>query len=64
MFKCDNCDSIFETPSIYHTSYEEYYGVGHLFSNSTPLELEVCPCCGEDSFEEYKEEEEEEEIEQ
>lgn len=63
MYKCNNCNSTFDSPNVVNTSYESYYGVDFLFINRTPLEIEVCPNCGEDSFEEVEEINEEEELE-
>ena len=42
-FKCNNCCENFleDEASLVHTSYESYYGVSHLFPNSTPLD-KVC----------------------
>lgn len=57
MYRCNECLEIFEIPNVYYTSYESYYGVGNLFPNSTPLTLELCPCCGEENIEEIEEEE-------
>lgn len=62
MWKCGNCGRTFEEPEIELTSWEEYNGVSSLFSNSNPLELEVCPYCGDDGYlEEIDEEDLEEE---
>ena len=44
-YKCLNCGCRFEEPVAIHTTYESYYGVDHLFSYSTPLNLDVCPNC-------------------
>lgn len=63
MYKCNNCNSTFDSPNVVNTSYESYYGVDFLFIDRTPLEIEVCPNCGEDSFEEVEEINEEEELE-
>lgn len=55
-FKCNNCGKIFleeDAPSV-RTSYEDYYGVGHLFSYSTPLTYYVCPHCGDESLEDFE----------
>lgn len=62
--RCNECGSLFEEPRIYKTSYEAYYGVACDFSNSTPLELRLCPECGESDIEEINEEELEESEEQ
>lgn len=55
-FKCDNCSKIFheDDASTVRTSYESYYGVSHLFPNSTPLSYYVCPYCGDESIEEFE----------
>lgn len=56
MYRCKECGELFYEPTKYKTSYESYYGVSSDFPNSTSLELELCPCCGEDSVEEISEE--------
>ena len=51
MYKCNNCNCEFEEPRTLKTSYESYYGVSGEFLGSTPLEIEVCPCCEDNNFE-------------
>lgn len=60
MMKCLDCNAIFDEPRIYSTSWEAYYGVGDLFSNSTYLRLELCCNCGSEDIEEIDDIEEEE----
>ena len=60
MFYCNNCRQKFEEPEEEHTPYERYYGVSGMFPNSTPMTLEVCPCCGSDDIEDVGDEDEEE----
>ncbi len=57
-YKCNNCGSTFQEPSIKQTTYESYYGVSDLFPNSTPFLLSVCPHCGDDDIEEIYEDDE------
>ena len=60
-YKCLNCGCSFEEPIIIPTTYESYYGVDHMFSYSTPLDLSVCPNCEDEEIEEVNEFEDEEE---
>lgn len=59
-YKCLNCGSIFDEPETINTSYESYYGVSGMFSNSTRMELDVCPCCNDDDITEFYDDEDEE----
>ena len=45
MYRCTDCDCIFEEPIVQKFSYEEFYGVASMFDTSTPLEIKVCPNC-------------------
>lgn len=60
MYKCPECNAIFEEPILIRTTYESYYGVSDLQSN-TPLTLELCPNCKAENIEEIEEEIEEDE---
>jgi hypothetical protein len=40
----------------FYTTYETFYGIGDMFANSTPLELLVCPHCGDEDIQEAEEE--------
>lgn len=56
MWYCENCKNEFEEPTRKEISFEEYYGVGHLFSSDHKTTIMVCPCCGSDgTLEEMKE---------
>jgi len=61
MWKCNRCKKEFEEPNVRHTTYESYYGVGGEFGSSTPMELLVCPYCGDENIKEIYEEEDDEE---
>lgn len=52
MFQCNNCNCRFDEPKVRRTSYEAEFGVSNLFPNSTPWNMQVCPKCGDDDFEE------------
>lgn len=56
MYKCNECECVFEEPTILETTYEKYYGLEN--DHYTYLCLELCPYCGSDSLEEYEEVEE------
>lgn len=62
MNKCNNCNAVFFEPKRIKTTYEEEYGVGHLFDSRTlnHYEKECCPNCLSTEFEEVIEEEEDE----
>ena len=59
-YKCLNCGKTFDEPHITRTSYEDYYGVGSLFSFRRSLTLEVCPYCDDEEIEEFYEDDEDE----
>lgn len=64
IWRCMDCGEQDFDPVTRYTSYESYYGVSCLFSNSTPLQIDVCPFCGSDNIEQVyiiDEDEEEEE---
>lgn len=56
MWECRNCDCTFEEPMVFQTTYESFYGIETLFTNCTPLEIYVCPHCGDEDIQEMKEE--------
>lgn len=56
MYRCNECGELFETPRIYETTYEMFYGISDDIPSSTYLRLEICPHCGEEDFEEMEEE--------
>lgn len=59
MWVCDNCGAMFDEPELEHDTYENYCGVGGMFSNSHDLLLEVCPSCGSEDIASYCEDEDE-----
>lgn len=52
MYRCVDCDCIFEEPIVQRMSYEDFYGVSSMFDTSTPMELNVCPNCSSEYIEE------------
>ena len=64
MYKCRDCEEIFEEPHEHETTWEKFYGVSGMFPDSHRLTIYECPRCGSDQIEEYFEEEEEEEEEE
>lgn len=54
MYYCNNCKEEFEEPNRKNITFEEYYGVDHLFHDSNRMDLLVCPNCGDDDIEEMK----------
>lgn len=50
IYHCDNCRNIFEEPHVVHTSYEAYYDAP--VGGYTPMNLYVCPRCGNEYIEE------------
>lgn len=61
MYKCFNCNNIFDEPDFYRTTCEDYYGVGSMFNDRHSMKVEVCPYCRGEYYDEYYECEEEEE---
>ena len=59
MFKCSDCERVFDNPKEIHTIYEALYGVSGEFGSRTPCTYEVCPHCGCDDFYGYYEEDDE-----
>lgn len=55
MYYCNNCKSEFDEPERSNITFEEYYGVDHLFPDSHRMDILVCPHCGEDDIEEMRE---------
>lgn len=55
---CTECGHIFSEEEAIEvsTTYEAYYGVSDLFSNSTPMTYLICPQCRGDRLEKYEEE--------
>lgn len=56
MYRCGDCDCIFEEPIVQKMSFEDFYGVSSMFDTSTPMELNVCPNCSSDCLEVLEEE--------
>lgn len=59
MWVCDNCGAMFDEPELEKDTYENYFGVGSMFSNSHSMTLEVCPMCGSEDIASYCEDEDE-----
>lgn len=61
--KCDNCGHICPTDELVQTktTYEQYYGVAHLFPNHHTLYLYTCPNCGGEEVNGYIPDEDEDE---
>lgn len=55
MYKCNDCEVIFEEPN----SYQEY--MGEFWGSRSYQTFYICPCCGSDDYEEYVEGDEEDE---
>lgn len=55
MYKCNNCDCIFEKPR--KVDMETYYGVYSDFGNTYGNMINLCPECEDNDIEEYDEEE-------
>lgn len=55
MYKCNDCDAIFENPKCVSEYRGEYWGA------PAYEDMYYCPECGSDDYEEYREEEDEEE---
>lgn len=56
MWICDNCGLTFDEPVHETVAWEQYYGVGSLFSNYNYGAISVCPCCGSEDIEEGSDE--------
>ena len=54
MYYCENCREEFDEPRIEKTTYEDFYEIGAEFPNKTEMNLEKCPYCGSDEFEEME----------
>ena len=52
MYKCLDCNRVFDEFDTKRTSYESYFGVSDLFPNSHNLTIEVCPRCGSENISE------------
>ena len=50
MWYCNNCKSEFSSPIRKETTFEDYYGVSHLFPDSHSIEILICPECKEDGY--------------
>lgn len=48
MWYCNNCKNEFEEPERKEITFEEYYGVDHLFPDSHKMTILVCPRCEEE----------------
>ena len=55
MWYCNDCKSEFEEPQRTRESFEEFYGVSHLFPDNHYFIHETCPKCGSDEIEEMRE---------
>ena len=60
MYKCNNCNEVFEKP--FKISAESFYGVSSEFEYSCGEKIEVCPHCKNNDFKPYREEFEDESI--
>lgn len=52
MYYCDECGEVFEEPNEKRVSFEDYYGVSHLFSGNNMTTIYCCPYCGNEPVEE------------
>ena len=52
MFRCFNCNVVFEEPEYEEICLEHYYGVGSMFSNYHYSSICICPYCGSEDFDE------------
>lgn len=55
MYRCLDCEHIFEQPKIKKTSFEAEYGIACMFDNCTPLEIKLCPHCQSPEMESVEE---------
>ena len=54
MYRCNNCNEMFEEPDTKNIVAEEYLGVSHLLQGSTRLDINICPCCNDEDIEELE----------
>ena len=59
MWVCDNCGAMFDEPELEKDTYENYFGVSSMFTNSHSMTIEVCPSCGSEDIASYCEDEDE-----
>lgn len=62
MYKCPECDEIFEKPDFMEYCLEDYNGVSNLFPNRHYATYASCPVCGtpiDTEYDTYDEEEDE-----
>lgn len=52
MFRCNNCDEMFEEPERKNIIAEEHLGISNLFPTRTRMDTFICPGCGDDDIEE------------
>ena len=62
VWKCGECGETFNEPELVRTSYEDEFGVGDLFGNSTPMTIALCPYCGSRDIDEVLDDEDDDEI--
>ncbi len=46
MYKCPECGAVFEDPDYTEMYWEDYNGVGSLFSDRHTVTFASCPECG------------------
>lgn len=54
MYRCNNCNEMFEEPETKNLIAEEYLGVSHLLQGCTRMDINICPCCNDDDLEELE----------
>lgn len=54
MYYCEHCENVFDEPERKEITFEDFYGVDHLFSSSHRMTLSVCPGCGSEDIEEMQ----------
>lgn len=54
MYRCLNCEELFEEPETKNIIAEEYLGVSHLLQGYTRMNIDVCPCCNDEDLEELR----------
>ena len=64
--KCCDCENEFDKEDLKesYTTYEEYYGVGTMFSYGNKMTLYTCPYCKSENWQEVDIENDEEEEEE